>query len=268
MDRAYLPAALRPEGRNMLVRLGSRFDGGYVVAAGQLDGARHLLSLGLGYDCNFERDFLVHGDLKSLHGFDHTVTNAKIMFKTVRSISKFFLDPSKTERLVVAYRSYRHVFGSGIGKHFVKKITRSGGNGGITFQGALAGLASETGDIFLKCDIEGGEYEIAEAVLENSHRFCGLAFEYHDLHHGMDAFVAFIKRLQRDFVIDFTHVNNNSRLNSAGVPDVVEITLSRRDMPFDCERTGERRALVFSSDPLQLSTPNDPQLSDFDVVYQ
>jgi hypothetical protein len=36
-------------------------------------------------------------------------------------------------------------------------------------------------DSFLKCDIDGGEYEILDYLISNSHKFTGAAIEFHDI---------------------------------------------------------------------------------------
>src|SRR5262245_39821482 len=49
--------ALQPVERNDLARLGSANDGGYVVPLDAVKNAKALVSFGLRFDWNFERDF-------------------------------------------------------------------------------------------------------------------------------------------------------------------------------------------------------------------
>ena len=60
MPRVDLSAftTLQPQPPEDLCRIGSEFDGGYVVSRCAILESRHLLSFGISYDVNFEYDFV------------------------------------------------------------------------------------------------------------------------------------------------------------------------------------------------------------------
>lgn len=269
MMQAYLPDALRPEGKNTLVRLGSQFDGGYIIASGHLDKANSLLSFGLGYDCFFEREIISSGIINSLHCYDHTVSAQTMRSMYIKSIIKYFIKTSKRKERISAYRCYRTVFDRPFAEHIRLKISRCDVPGETSLTEALKRLAPTGNDIFLKCDIEGSEYEIIEGILDNAHRFCGMAFEFHDLLGRMTEFVAFVERLKKDFHVDHVHINNNGVVTPDGIPDVVEISLSRKDTQCDCDHTVKQRTkLPFSQDGRDLDSPCAPGRPDVGIIYR
>lgn len=269
MKEAYLPDALRPAGQNVLVRIGSEFDGGYIIASGQLEKTKRLLSFGLGYDCFFEIDMINNGELSGLHCYDHTVSERSMRSMYVKSILKYFSKTAKRRERISAYRCYRSVFNHPFAEHIELKVSGRNVAGETSLPKALERLAPTGNDIFLKCDIEGSEYEITESVLENAHRFCGMAFEFHDLLERMDEFVAFIERLKTDFVIDHVHVNNNGTVSPEGIPDVVEISLSRKDVQKECNRVAKRvESLRFSQDGRDLDSPCARDRPDVGIIYR
>ena len=52
-----IPKYLKPKKEYDLIRLGKDNDGGYLVENGSMNNAKALLTVGLGYDWSFEKDF-------------------------------------------------------------------------------------------------------------------------------------------------------------------------------------------------------------------
>lgn len=63
VDLSAFPT-LQPQPPEYLCRIGSQFDGCYVVSKCAMSESEHLLSIGISYDVNFEYDF-VNSDLNS-----------------------------------------------------------------------------------------------------------------------------------------------------------------------------------------------------------
>ena len=70
-----LPNAFKPhqvEKRN-LIRLGPKYDGGYIVHKKSLDKITSIITCGLNDDWNFEKEFLKKTPLCKVVAYDHTV---------------------------------------------------------------------------------------------------------------------------------------------------------------------------------------------------
>ena len=99
-------------------------------------------------------------------------------------------------------------------------------------------LKDETGEIILKMDIEGDEYlTLASLSEENLQKIRIFVLEIHDLrnlrnHFFFKTFEKIITKLYDTFYVCHLHINNVSKVkNIRGykVPDMVEITLIRKD---------------------------------------
>ena len=106
-------------------------------------------------------------------------------------------------------------------------------------------MASEK--VFLKMDIEGSEYRCLEAIIENQHKICGLAIEFHDVDLHLDKINYFIAKLNLSLI--HVHANNSSPITPLGIPLVLELTFSG-----NCECLARKTTL-----PHILDQPNDPK---------
>jgi hypothetical protein len=83
---------LTPIKVDKLIRLGNNKDGGYVVSKLAVKKTDTLISLGLGDNFTFEKDFLYHRKLANIFVYDHTVNYFffyKKIFKTFKRIFYF-----------------------------------------------------------------------------------------------------------------------------------------------------------------------------------
>jgi hypothetical protein len=117
-------------------------------------------------------------------------------------------------------------------------------------------------NLFLKCDIDGGEYELLDFLIENSHRFVGAVFEFHGLS-NFDLFneaANFISKF--DLRLIHTHMNNYSYLISENnyTPDVLELsfTSSKQDT----------KVLKSLSLPHPIDMPNNPEGENFEIIFE
>jgi hypothetical protein len=116
--------------------------------------------------------------------------------------------------------------------------------------------------IFLKCDIDGSEYEILESLIEHSHRFIGGVFEFHNItntrnYHRLTNFISKIEMRLIHIHINnyFYYINENEC-----IPDIIELTFSTSR-----ENTAFTRYTVL---PNRLDMPNNPNDEDFEVVFE
>jgi len=177
-------------------RLGTDTDGGYVICD-QLGPYPLLLSGGIGGDNSFEIDFIERYSV-DCYAFDHSIANV----------------PQASPRL-----------------HFSKKAI---GPINSEYSSNLKEYIRQYDNIFLKLDIEGGEFAWLSALsTEELLKFKQIVIEIHDLFERDEAESAnFLAKLTANHVLVHLHANNwQGTVNVGGiaVPKVFECTLIRKD---------------------------------------
>lgn len=184
-------------------RLGAKGDGGYVIIEniGDYD---YYLSCGVSDEESFTRDFLnLYNMQDKSAAFDGTITDYPRI-----------------------YSEHIKFFKNNIGDVNTEYITN------------LHDYLTEYKDIFIKMDIEGGEYpwitSLTPELLDNVKQ---IVIEIHGIVNGgfgadIETKIACLKKLQDTHVILHAHGNNNCDCVN-GVPDVIELTYVRkRDIPL------------------------------------
>ncbi len=182
------------------IRLGCNHDGGYVIADinKQYD---CYISAGVGYEESFSRDLIKKYKMNEYnsYAFDGTI------------------------------KEYPHEFTKDIS--FINKNIGDINDGNLT---NLSHLISKNTDIFLKMDIEGGEYpwlmSIDESQLVN---FKQIVIELHGITGDewgcdFDDKIKCMNKLLNNHFIVHAHGNNNSHVVD-GIPDVIELTLLNKN---------------------------------------
>lgn len=181
---------------NDIVRLGKDFDGGYLVSKQDVLRSKKLISLGIDDDCSFESSFTEVNDC-SVVSFDGTI-DANQNF-----IQEYYVG----------------------NKEFINKNV-----GNKVNEVSLSSILTES-DSFLKCDIEGGEYDILDDIILNSKLLTGIVIEFHDVdnHDNFNDILNFIAKV--DLKLIHTHLNNFSYIitNAGYIPYAVELTFSSSD---------------------------------------
>lgn len=204
------------------IRIGNKYDGGYIIVD-KLGDYDLFLSGGISDDISFEIDFLNHHPTLKGYAFDGTISTM----------------PS-------------HSLGDRL--KFVKK------NIGAEETHTLTNLHSyldSHSDIFMKMDIEGGEYPFLYSLSDKqlSH-IKQLVIEFHDSHN-----LDILSRLAKTHWLVHFHANNFSGpkgtfYGNTFVPAVYECTYVRKDI---------YPSLYQNSDPVpnpNLDRPNNKMLSD------
>ena len=97
---------LKPFIVKKLVRLGRKFDGGYLVCDTALKEIDSLVTLGVGDDISFEIDLEKKNSLKNIQMYDYTVNHIlffKIIIKYIRRLITF---RTKLENLTYSIKNY------------------------------------------------------------------------------------------------------------------------------------------------------------------
>lgn len=227
MVEIKLPRILQPLYCHDIVRLGKNNDGGYLVNIEDVKKSNALLSFGIGSDISFEKDFMSHNSC-SIAAFDGTIEEPD---------TSFFNGTTK--------------------RFFRKNIGLDDTNDTVSLPTLLQGVV---GKAFLKCDIDGVEYDIFDQIIDNSHRFSGIVIEVHDtaVLPNFDKLADFIAKI--DLRLIHTHLNNYSYYDQYGVitPNVLELTFT------SSYNTVLKRGLTL---PHRLDMPCNPDGLDFSAQF-
>ena len=91
-----LPITFKPKQNYELIRLGSRYDGGYLVDENSIYESEFLLSGGIFYDFKFENDYI---DLTNndIYCYDHIINPSKFfLLWTLILIKRFIFREKRT----------------------------------------------------------------------------------------------------------------------------------------------------------------------------
>lgn len=221
------------------VRLGIKQDAGYVIMKDQTYDL--FLSCGIGNDMSFEKSFKqIHPDIKTyLFDFSENAHNY--------------------------YKSQNHVL---YNTEYVKKKICSKNS---KIDTNLSEYFSEYDNIFLKMDIEGGEFywndSLDEKVLSKFKQIVieiHLFFKMNSIHKSLDQKWDLISKLAKTHYLIHIHANNVKgvrNINNVNIPEVFECTYVRRDV-FKEPLQGNTQRL-----PCELDCPNVYDKKDIDLNY-
>ena len=220
---------LRPYRVTTKIRAGKLRDGGYVIEESSLKDIEVIYSYGVGWDISFEKALLKKIN-KMYRIFDPTTdvsTFAKhgyIKDKGYYYLFKYFVATSLWKPYVYLHRTLGYkikFYSEGLGTHKEGKYD--------SFPNHLKRFGDENKKIFLKIDIDGGEYEIFKdanfiASLKN---VVQLAIEFHNVKERLSELENIITTLNKKF--DLIHIHGNNwggafEYNGKQVPNVLELT--------------------------------------------
>lgn len=259
---AILPRMFEPEGANDVVRLGADAKGGHVIAADAVASTRNLLSLGLQPNFEFELDFAAMAPLKHLHGYDPRISATALRRARWRALAPFSGSRQHRRRAVALYNDYRTLFLNRKKDfvHFSKDVGSA--DEAMPLDEALAAFKSEPGQVFLKCDIGGGEYELLDAIIEHNDLFSGLALVCNDVPLRLREIQVFLMAMKEFMVLDNMTADNVAGLDGAGIPLCIALSMSSkfRTEPHIPIAGATKRYKV-------LNEPNDPGKLEIEIFY-
>jgi hypothetical protein len=210
------------------VRLGSRYDGGY-ICVNDFDRITTAFSFGIGENDDWDIDIAEKGIV--VHQFDHTVA------RTPHTHSNCQFQRTRIGSASAGAESIAHL------------------------------LAKRTncapGSLILKIDVDNDEWEIfSEAADEDLAKFSQIICEFHAFSAVVDdewfaRALAVFEKLNRNFAVVHIHGNNFLPLTNIGnvpFPELLEVTYANRSR-YEFESTDE----IF---PTSLDAPNDLKSPD------
>jgi hypothetical protein len=260
VDLSAFPT-LQPQPPEDLCRIGSEFDGGYVVSRYAISESKHLLSFGISYDVNFEYDF-VNSDLNSKSAYMYDASTKPFspehIFSIIINCLRFV-----SHRPVMHYLAFlkrrKNLLSSGCAFLDVN-VSDSENNRCITLTKALIEITKkQERNIFLKVDIEGDEILLLPEIILNIEYLSGIVLEFHRASALWDLIISFIGSLRDNgLYLDHLHINNYGGLSPRQLPNVIELSFSRSP------RHGKKSHQL----PIpSLDAPNSPLRADYDVNF-
>lgn len=244
---AHLPAFLQPVAGEDLVRIGSAGDGGYVVSRAMLDGARFLLSFGLGDDWAFEAAIC-----------DSLPVTATVCHAYDRTTSPEMLTAANRDELVASYEA---LFDGNRAVHFRQHVGMENNASTVSLANALSRIPQGV-PVLLKMDIEGSEYALLDEIANDPGPVHGLIFEIHCLDRLGDHAVALLLRLMTRFDMVHVHANNCGGVGANGLPLLLEVSMIRRVAPYLTRSVHPVRYPIDN-----LDAPNCDWLPDIDLCF-
>tara|TARA_X000000368_G_scaffold44961_1_gene32302 strand:- start:125 stop:913 length:789 start_codon:yes stop_codon:yes gene_type:complete len=255
----------KPKHEYDLIRLGGNYDGGYLVERSSIEKSKSLVTLGLGYEWTFEKDYYKLYR-KPIHCYDHTVSYSSIKKLSRKALaSNFFrlLKPkyftkknflSNLKKSVFLYKDYKNLFQNEV-KHYVLRVGPGfgPGNKGILLSEILKKIQKLP--CFLKVDIEAAEYRILDEIIQLQDNFIGLAIEFHDVDLHLKKIENFIKSLNMTLV----HIHPmNQALVVNNIPIQIELTFAKNPVKIN-----ENYKI-----PHHLDMPGNPSFKEIDLKFQ
>lgn len=210
-------------------RIGGPADGGYVMLD-DLDSVTHALSFGIGDNDTWDVEVAERGIV--VHQYDHTIIEP----------------PSRQSNL----------------RFYQTRIASAEVDGCETLRGALDLLNADPGEIILKIDIEGDEWQIFEHAEQVSlERLSQVVCEFHAFglianNRYFPSMKLALEKLNYSFAVVHVHANNSApwlQLGGVPFPSVLEVTFANRNK-YKFESSDE----VF---PTRLDRPNYAGFPDF-----
>jgi len=232
----YKLSQVRPIQMNELLRIGKNSDGGYVLSKNQMDKTKILLSFGICEDWSFEEEFLLRTIGTTCHAFDYSVSEQ--MFSKKAIIKKLIRYGHYKDVRIWAMDKIKHPFNKvfdGKKCFFHKKYLGVIDNEtNICVPSLFSKILPQSIDdlsIFVKIDIEQGEFRTLP-YFEPYYRYInGFAIEFHDLDILWRNFTEEIERLLSNFYIVHTHANNaGGYIPRTKLPQLLEITFINKQL--------------------------------------
>lgn len=253
-----LPAFFRPLyiNNSNLIRVGSDFDGGYVLFKKSIINTKHLITYGIADNFDFEKSFQKISNC-SCTSYDYSIGRDFWINKFKKDIIKFlqfkifkykkFLDLFKFIDFYFFYKKKKNNF-------FLKKISNK--KNCTPFKETID---TKQSNLFLKIDIEGSEYEFIDYLSKIEKKLTGFVIEFHQIEKNIFKIKKFFKKLKTQKLVH-VHGCTYSTINKLNIPDIIECTFANRKYLKKISKKKQKKY------PLRfLDRPNSKRHSQFNL---
>ena len=216
---AFIASFFKHKRPSDLVRVGRPHDGGYTISEKDIIETEYLISLGMCDDWSFESGFKLINEVP-ISVYDRSVSKRFFLKRMIRSIlrieKQFIL--LKSIKIFLSYNSF---FRDEV-KH-IEKFVGPECAGSITMDNVFK--ETDSNKIFLKIDIEGGEYRLLDSIIENQDCLTGMVMEFHDCDLHLELIENFLSKFSLSLVN--IHANNCGQIDDrTGLPSTLELSFS------------------------------------------
>jgi hypothetical protein len=260
-----------------LVRIGNEYDCGYIVSERQIQSTEIILSFGIRNDWTFEEDFSKRKDVK-IYSYDYStkylpfmeqrfkMNYARIVYNLLRlKRSKVLQDIRYIREQKALYKKFKTFFDETNGHFFIPKFIGEYDDEINTSFGTIFRELGNVEDatIFLKMDIEGGEYLCLPQLMPYLDKINGMAIEFHGLAVADMKFDGILDELSNKFYVAHVHGCNCAKLiYNTNIPSVIEITFINKKLVH------EKIVLSNKTYPVEgLDSPCDKNKQDYKLVF-
>jgi hypothetical protein len=255
-------ATCRPYVIDGMIRVGRDRDGGYVVPKSIVLQSDILLSFGISSEWSFEEDFHNLNPGCVIRTYDPTVSRSLFLGRFLQSLRLFVTlgcSPRRLWKNFYILWSFNRFVGRGL-EHYKKRLYNSQLNKrSTTIDDVFSDIPSDS-KVFVKMDIEGGEYRVIDDLLRYVSQIVAFVVEFHDTEPLREIFEKKILEIEKSFDIVHFHANNCAGAAADRFPDVVEITFVRKGL---ISLLGRRTNLPLPS----LDFPNSKSRPDFSFEF-
>jgi len=227
----YKLSQVHPIQMSDLLRIGNNGDGGYVLGKSQMDKTKILLSFGVFDNWSFEENFIKdRRDDIICHAFDYSVS--EWMFTKKAVVKKLIRHRLSKGTRNWTYDKIKHpfvkVFDGKSGFFHKKFLGVVDDKMNVSVPSLFSKILPQSIDdlsIFVKMDIEQGEFRTL-SYFEPYYRYInGFAIEFHDLDILGRNFAEEVERLKNDFYVAHVAANNVvGYIPGTKLPRLLEIT--------------------------------------------
>ena len=244
-----------------LVRIGSIYDGGYVLPKILLKNTNLLISLGIGDNWEFEKHFYKCSECKIL-AYDHSINKNYWVKNIKRNIINFlklkYFKLHKIYKVIMFIDFYIFFKINKNNDFFLKEVGNKKGN--ISFKKIMNNNPGKK--IFLKCDIEGSEYSFFNQIINYHDRINGFIFEFHHVAKNLKKILNFIKKIKKYYFLAHIHANNFSSVSKTNIPNSLELTFTHRKF-FKFKRKKNNKKYPLKG----LDNPNLKRAKDINLYF-
>lgn len=255
-----LPKEFRPifVKRDQLVRVGSLYDGDYILTKKLVKNNKFLISFGISDNFDFEED-LYKLNKCQVEGYDYSINQRFWFERFKKDLIKFFsLKIFKLRKFKEMFKYFRFLFffNKNNNKFFLKKINLP------EFIKILERYKSRNRyNIFLKADIEGSEYDFLYEINKYHTHIIGFAIEFHNLEKKSEILKKFIIN-NKYYKLIHVHGNNFSPLSKYGDPTILEMTFSHTKYLNNYKKFNNRKYPI-----KELDYPNAKRAKDLKLYF-
>ena len=263
--QAFLQKKFLPVDFGIMIRVGNNKDGGYLISENGMKSCDFLLTIGLGYNFSFEKDFLKlkQSDSLLIECYDNSVSK-KIMrkYSTLNLLRLFYRPSFKAFQRSIKYIQFLLLFNSGKATLIEKYVSEKKSENSETLNSIFQNLKQNN---LVKIDIEEAEYIIINDIINNFNKINVLIIEFHNLSNlkNREKFHLFFEKISEFFYLSHLHMNNSSGVSIDNFPNTIEFTFEKK---YLLKTKVKEKLANFPLD--KFDYPNSKNTGDYNLVFK